>query len=865
MGRRTVYLIAVAILLISVAIIRADLPVWDSNGDGVIDFSDLVLAARHFGETGVGVTGDVNADGTVNILDLVLICCHFGEGSDEGEDEAVTVVELTDTVLVADTMRFGVNLGPDNYWGSTFVKKRTQVNFEGTSYRQCHYGPTPQDEYGATSWFREPDWWQDLMREHGYYTILSGPAKGTTGKIAGISTRMHEHHGVMKEFMYIEFDRTVEPGPPNGGLLVEAFRLEDGQFRSGNLGIFWTFLNSELAIGDVPPGSFGHAALCMKGTTDPAYVNFSTHYQRYGETNGTWYIRFWAKAKSGTPTLTLIARGYPPRQSNQQVVKPAPEWTEFEETIVVSGVSEPVSGVSEPADGDDPHLFFKFEVDNGDVLVDDIDIWMEGDTNPTVFRDDLVETLRELNPGILRSLRMGGSTIDNTIAPLLKSHSYSSRKRETYGPYEEHETDSYSLHEMYELCEYVGCDPWYCLPGTLHQDELANFIEYLGAPADVGYGRKRAEMGQMQPWTEVFENIHIEFGNEAWNNAWWYQCGGYKGPDYWKDLIETGKNSPYYTPNILFHAGGQAVNNWLNPQILADVPNADRFSVAPYIIGELENRDLDILDTDEKLFHWVFARPIWRSRDPRGHMYKNHQSARDANIELSVYEVNHGVTGGDAPLEPRNRIVTSIGGGLNVANTMLLMLKEHGVRIQCFFTLTGHSYKAAAGEVRLWGAAINMRDGYRRYRPTFLACSMANEVLSGDLVATVHSGFDPTFDATGRLDRERDNIETMSDIPSIWSYGFVDDDDRGLILINLDVSEPHMVEIRFQGSVADGEAKSWILSADSITDNNEFEVGEPQVVVSEETLAKFANGTRVVLPAHSMRVIKWEIQTAGNL
>ena len=278
MGRRIVYLIAAAILLISVAIIRADLPAWDVNGDGVIDFSDLVLASRHFGETGVGVTGDVNADGTVNILDLILICCHFGESSHEGEDEAVTVVELTDTVLVADTMRFGVNLGSDDYWGSTFVKKRTQVNFEGTSYRQCHYGPTPQDEYGATSWFRQPDWWVDLMREHGYYTILSGPARGTTGKIAGISTRMHEHKGTMKEFMYIEFDRTVEPGPPNGGLLVEAFRLEDGQFLSGNLGIFWTFLNSEIAIGDVPPGSFGHAALCMKGTTDPAHVSFSTHY-----------------------------------------------------------------------------------------------------------------------------------------------------------------------------------------------------------------------------------------------------------------------------------------------------------------------------------------------------------------------------------------------------------------------------------------------------------------------------------------------------------------------------------------------------------------------------------------------------------
>ena len=45
--------------------------------------------------------------------------------------------------------------------------------------------------------------------------------------------------------------------------------------------------------------------------------------------------------------------------------------------------------------------------------------------------------------------------------------------------------------------------------------EMAQFMEYLGAPADVGYGRRRAELGHPQPWTEVFDHIHVESFSSA--------------------------------------------------------------------------------------------------------------------------------------------------------------------------------------------------------------------------------------------------------------------------------------------------------------------------------------------------------------
>jgi hypothetical protein len=385
-------------------------------------------------------------------------------------------------------------------------------------------------------------------------------------------------------------------------------------------------------------------------------------------------------------------------------------------------------------------------------------------------------------------------------------------------------------------------------------------MEYLGAPPDVGYGRKRAELGQVKPWTEVFDHIHIEFGNEAWNNAAWYQCGGYNGPDYWKDLIEVGKNSPYYTPKVLFHSAGQAAWSGRNAGILKNAPNADRFSVAPYIVSSLNKKDLEILDGDERLFQWAFAKPIWRSQDPRGAMFQNYQLAGEAGIELSIYEMNHHTTHGDAPLEPRNKIITSIGGGINVANNMLLMMREHRIRTQCLFSLIQHGYRAhGIGEVRLWGTALNMRKGYERYRPTFLACMLANKVIGGDMVGTIHSEDEPTFYAKGYF-AWNGEVETVPNIPVIWSYGFAQRTRRGLILISLDVSEPRSVIVKFAGKVAGDKATSWLLSADRITASNEFEAGKPQVTVKTNVLRSFASGTRVALAPYSMLVLSWEVE-----
>jgi hypothetical protein len=102
---------------------------------------------------------------------------------------------------------------------------------------------------------------------------------------------------------------------------------------------------------------------------------------------------------------------------------------------------------------------------------------------------------------------------------------------------------------------------------------------------------------------------------------------------------------------------------------------ADAYAIAPYVIHEM-NETQAAFD-DEQLFSWAFAW-VWylNTGGPMQANWDMIQESVNPNLEISVYEVNHHITGGSAPNEPRNRIVTSIGGGLNVLNHMLLMLER---------------------------------------------------------------------------------------------------------------------------------------------------------------------------------------------
>jgi hypothetical protein len=321
------------------------------------------------------------------------------------------------------------------------------------------------------------------------------------------------------------------------------------------------------------------------------------------------------------------------------------------------------------------------------------------------------------------------------------------------------------------------------------------------------------------------------------------------------------KASPYYTNTVLFHTAGQNFDSWWSRRIIQYATNCDRYAIAPYILQNLNASDLLLNDTDAKLFRWLFAYPLMTTYS--NGMPQQLVVSSDMDTEFSIYEMNHHTTHGDAPLEPRNKLVASLGGGLSVINTMLSLLKVNAIRSQCFFSFCQRWYSAGGiGNVRLWGALQHMTPGTPHVRPTGLALAAVNRVLGGDLVATAHSGDDPVFEAIGTFHGYSGDQGVK--FPILHSYALRDGTRRGLIIVNLDVVSNQAVQVLFGEPVQGNSATCWQLASGSITNDNEDYAVPPQVVLAESVVNGFTNGVELVLPAHSLQCYEWAIPEGGS-
>lgn len=109
--------------------------------------------------------------------------------------------------------------------------------------------------------------------------------------------------------------------------------------------------------------------------------------------------------------------------------------------------------------------------------------------------------------------------------------------------------------------------PYLVLQHILHSEQdWRNLIEYLAAPYDPAKDSPRAKpyayrrtqhRGDTRPWTDVFSQIRIEFGNETWHNGVFSDWLGFSlfgnvtqgGKEYGlftKYLVEEIKRSPYW-------------------------------------------------------------------------------------------------------------------------------------------------------------------------------------------------------------------------------------------------------------------------------------------------------------------------------
>jgi alpha-L-arabinofuranosidase len=776
-------------------------------------------------------------------------------------------LEVTDTVVTAGVQHFGINLGSDNYWDSVLNRNRIKNGgFEGVMYRHIARGPggDAQSLYDWNDYTYAPSADDEELSDRTWLDIATG---ANAWVLAGDRAWQSEvidrvEHAVMpgresdgERLRFVFADSGPEVGASGGatldevGLLLE--KVEPAGFVGQHGGPLWTFASSGARITtagtDLPPGTTGSAVAVIEAPgSETAKLMYPLLPADLVDPNGTWRISFWAK---GDGTLSI---GYGPwgDPRDPSPVALSGEWQYFEDLAMM---------VSDYADDS---LNLHLSVTGGTVMLDDVAAYLEGDTNPTTFRDDLVELLGQLEPGSLRYLHMGGSSVDNLLGRDHERMAFDFHRNvppDSALPWPPHpntnggaEIHPYGMHEFLELCAQLGAQPWLCVPGTSFPAEMENLMEYLAGPASSPYGQIRADRGQAQPWTEVFDQIHIEMGNEAWNWAEAYAYGGWNGPEYWSALFTAAKEklSEYAGANaqVRFHIGAQNYNTWLGAQLVEQHgAAADAYAIAPYVIHEMNDEQAAF--DDEQLFSWAFAW-VWYL-NTGGPMQANWDMIQDSvnpNLEISVYEVNHHITGGSAPTEPRNRIVTSIGGALNILNHMLLMVERYDVRVQNFFSLFQREYDG----VGLWGSVLSARPDDPRYRPTFQALMLANQVLEGDLVAVTRSGEDPTWHES--LDYDGTAVEV--DVPFVHAYATRNGTVRGLILLNLHRTDALSVQLELAAEPS-GAATRWTLEAASVAANNELDHA-PEVSIQEASVTGFADGHTVDLPPHSLTVLRWE-------
>ncbi len=738
----------------------------------------------------------------------------------EGQD--FTQVTITDAVKASGLSAIGLNFGKGGAPNNPATKLRSTWSFEGPTLRSCvkvfQVNGNKVSVFGGKEYL-------DKAYVGGAITVLSGKYKGETAQIIG-----HEFgerffpawnktlYGsaliLDKEFPNLnamnpseELRALYKEGkvkkPYPDGLLLENMNLQHvGKRPSG-----WWAENVTIENENRPGGTgtlSGRLTASGKGSRAVFRMGGAQEDVDKGEASAV----FWARRVDGDAVLKVqFAKGI----SADVVI--TDEWQQYT--------------VKKALPGQKGFVVEIFLTGTGAVLIDEVAVYVGGDTNPTPFRDNYIKLLKEMNVGIFRSLQMGGNTMENFLRPRVEQNCYISSAwymANVDKGFAGGMDGTYGIHEVCELCEYLGIDPWYNLPGTLHEDEIDLFMEYIGGPAGTRGGDMRIALGQIEPWTEVLHQINVEYGNEQWNVFGPFSWGGYAGPGYWSGLTQRAKESPYFKDNVIFHAGSQNKSTLQAKGHCINNANMDRVSAAPYIWHSFSKKEDDLTYTEgNSLFSLCYGKSLDLIAGSMGDVDK---VLREGGMEgLSIYEFNYHMTAGSAPLYNRYRTYYTLGGALNIANSILYMQKELRAKELCLFNFS-QQYYGNKKNYPGWGITLyDRKKGEYRYRPTALAMDLMNKAIlvGGDSMQTLHEGACPTFSSIGKFKAvhvSKGALGQLTGIPLLWTYAFKNGKERSVALINLDTESDQTITLNFPGKAKN--VQSWQLSNDSIYAHNEW-------------------------------------------
>lgn len=307
--------------------------------------------------------------------------------------------------------------------------------------------------------------------------------------------------------------------------------------------------------------------------------------------------------------------------------------------------------------------------------------------------------------------------------------------------------------------------PWLVLQHILHSEaDWLNLVEYLAAPYDPKTDtpqskpwafRRFQQRGSGTPWTDEFETITVEFGNETWHNGHFDDWLGFStrgaihqgGREYglfMTYLINNIKQSPYWNlqkldTKIRFALGANydgridkdGVVRGYGEEAMQACPGATYLGHANYVGPKWETGDYSARNYDD---HGVQECLLSFLRDPEAGQIKMGK-ARDAlakshhEYDIAAYEGGPGgfaLPGSATPqqVETNEKYGKSLAQAVGALDAWMRSYL-YGWTEQCYLVY---------GQGNHWASHTWFSEGFRP-SPAWLALALRNRYASGDLMA----------------------------------------------------------------------------------------------------------------------------------
>jgi len=309
-----------------------------------------------------------------------------------------------------------------------------------------------------------------------------------------------------------------------------------------------------------------------------------------------------------------------------------------------------------------------------------------------------------------------------------------------------------TLPQTLRVMEKAGSNPWLQIEPHFTPKEWLGLVEYLAAPAAPGrpWAEKRRDQGRAAPWTDAFDTIYFEIGNETWNRLFhpWtfppmqdgatsekYATGEVYGM-FQEHVIASLRASPWWKAaglddKVKFVLGGWNGFNY-GGEAAQRSPNSDFMTVAAYNGGWDENEGPP---TRSKASYFNVLNQVSQSSIPNARRYAQEiiqlESVRGRPIKSGTYEAGPGyaLNGlnnakvSKEQAEMQEEVMKSQAAGVATLDSFLAQAAE-GYELQNFFTFSEGAY---------WSSHAVWNKGGQAY-PSWQLIALLNREGLGDML-----------------------------------------------------------------------------------------------------------------------------------